>query len=140
MTSPRQPRPKPFRAVFTRDDSQDEGPRWRIRGSGVRGYSEGAAWTAAVVKALESAGIAVRRYSLGSPANVNSHHLGANFLDGYLYADTNDGIGCGRGAWVTGAKAVIFTALKLALRVPEDLPHEFGLQHATLDDLEKELR
>jgi hypothetical protein len=140
MTDSRGKRPKPFTAVFRRDDSRNEGQRWRIRGSGVRRYPEDAEWTAAVVKALESSGIEVRRFSYGSPANIDSQHLEAKYLDGRLFAETSNGIGCERGAWVTGCKAVIFTAWKLALSVPQDLRNDLGLEHATLDDLEKELR
>ena len=88
--------------------------------SGVRGFPIEAEYTSAIVDVLEANGIAVRQYSMGSPANVDSHHLEARFLDGGLTASTGKYWYGRKGAWIEGRKAVEWVARLLDLqRLPK---------------------
>lgn len=71
---------------------------------------------------LEKQGIAIRAYSLGSPANVDSFHLDAKFKDGGLTAKTGAYWHSERGAWITGETAVDWVAALLHLRARARYP------------------
>ena len=95
-------------------------PEWRIVRSGVRGRPVEAGFTAAVVEALEANGVAVRQYSMGSPANVDSFHLEAKFQDGGLSASTGNYWYGRKGAWIEGRQAVEWVAKLLNLKLPHE--------------------
>jgi hypothetical protein len=119
------PSPRTFKSVFTEERSYTNGLRqWRIKGSGVQGWPTDAPLTAEIKRFLETAGIAVRAHSMGSPANVDSYHLEAAFEDGGLYASTGTYWFGQRGAWIRGRKAVMWLAKQLGLcKIPE-IPEE----------------
>lgn len=125
-------------AVF--DTARGQGGEWRVRGSGVFGQPESCEQTAVIVTACEESGIPIERHSNGSPANANSYTLAANFLDGGLRAQTGNYMFGKRGAWVIGARAMLFVALKLQLRTQDSLLHRLNLSHVTLENLKNELR
>jgi N-formylglutamate amidohydrolase len=105
-------------------EASESGRRWRIRGSGVRGWPHHADGTAEVVEALKSVGIDVRTYSDGSPANVSSYHCEAAFESGRLTAKTGAYWYESRGAWIEGARALTFVAAITDRRVSGALLRE----------------
>ena len=125
-------------AVF--DTAKGANGRWRIRGSGVFEQPESCEQTAAIVTACEESGIQIVRPSSGSPANANSYSLEANFLDGGVQAQTGNYFFGKRGAWVIGARAMLFIALTLQLRIQDSLVRRLKLGHVSLEDLMNELR
>lgn len=114
-------------------------PCWRISGSGIHGRPEEAKWTGAITNLLESFGVVVERYCEGTPVNVDSHHLEAQFLDGGLYATTGNYWCSERGAWVFGARSALFLGLALSLRIPQRFEEDYHVL-ASLAELERELR
>ena len=112
---------------------------WRIRGSGVSQRPERAHWTGAVVTLLESHGIVVDRAGSSSFGGADSYRVSARFLDGELSAETGNYIGGSRGAFVYGARAALFIALGLELRVGKALFTKLGLAPTTFASLCEEL-
>jgi hypothetical protein len=104
-------------SFFTKDlVDQDAQPKWRIKGSGVRGFPSDADRTEAVLKILKDAGVPIREYSMSSPCNPSSYHVEAFFEDGGLRAVTGNYWYSERGAWISGEKAFEFIIQKLGLR------------------------
>lgn len=128
---------RPLTAVF--DTAKGQDGEWRVRGSGVFGPPEICKQTAAIVTACEESGVHVLRGGSGSPANASSYTLEAKFLDGGLQAETGDYWYGKRGAWVNGARAMLFVALTLQLRIQDSLFRRLGLDHVALEDLKNEL-
>jgi hypothetical protein len=112
-------RQKQFSAVFKLENQEKD--KWRITGSGVRGFPRDAPITDRIAGVLDDNGIPIREYSMGSPANMDSYHLEAKFLDGGLNASTGAYWG-EKGAWVTGTSAVKLVAELLDLKMPEVFP------------------
>lgn len=77
---------------------------------------------------------------MGSPANCDSYHLEASFLDGGLRAKTGNYWYAARGAWIRGPKAVLLVALKLGLNVTPAWRRRHGLENISLADLLAELK
>ena len=72
-----------FKATFKHDPDPYGTPhRWRVVGSGVRTIPEDSEQVREIAHLLETNGISVRRYNMGSPMNVDSSHIEARFLDG----------------------------------------------------------
>jgi hypothetical protein len=85
-------------------------------------------------------GIEVKLKSSGSPANCDSYNLEAVFLDGGFSSRTGNYWYASRGAWVNGRRAVLLIALRLGLRVRPGWLRSHGLEKATLDSLNDELK
>jgi hypothetical protein len=110
------PRKRKIYSFFTKEPTAEgEPPKWRIKGSGVRGYPDDAPKTAELIEALKKEGIEVKEYSMSSPANVSSRHAEASFLDGGLYSSTGKYWFGEKGAWITGEQAFAFVVEKLGL-------------------------
>jgi hypothetical protein len=120
-------------------EASDPAHKWRIKGSGVRGLPTDCLLTQVVVDACSDLDISVDKYSMGSPANVDSYHLEATFLDGGLYASTARYWFSPRGAWITGRKAVLLIAFQLGLKTSQAWLKEQGLENITFDTLRSEL-
>jgi hypothetical protein len=105
------PRPPSYRTFF-KEVSEN---KWRIKGSGVRGYPSDAKYTNAIIELLKNSNVIVEEYTSGSPVNVDSHHVRAIFLDGGLYASTGNYWYSERGAWITGKEAFKFIVDRLHL-------------------------
>jgi hypothetical protein len=75
---------------------------------------------------------------MGSPANVDSFHLEAKFLDGGLAGETGNYFG-ERGAWIDGPRAVLLIALQLGLKVRPNWYTAHGLRGVTLEQLRSAL-
>jgi hypothetical protein len=112
---------------------------WRIRSSGVSGPPEDAETTRAVVAFLEASGVAVTRSGSGGIGGGEMYTLRAPFLDGGLFAQTGVYFYQSKSAWITGARAAMFVALGLGLRVPRRLQTELGVSGGTLDALRAEV-
>jgi hypothetical protein len=110
-------RRRTFSSVFR--ETEPDANKWRIMGSGVQGFPVDAHLTQVVVDALESNGVEVRQYSMGSPANVSSYHLEAKFRDGGLSASTGTYWYGKRGAWIEGRDAVEWVVELLDLVHPK---------------------
>ena len=106
-----------FSSVFR--ESEPNANKWRISGSGVKGFPDNAQLTHIVVDALESNVVEVRHYSMGSAANASSYHLEAKFKDGGLSARTGTYWYGERGAWIEGRDAVEWVAELLDLVPPK---------------------
>jgi hypothetical protein len=76
-------------------------------------------------------------YDMGSPANVDSVHIRAKFLDGGLSGEWS-GWFSERGAWVDGPKAVLLIALQCGLRLRPSWYRSSGLEGVTLERLKTE--
>jgi len=61
--------------------------------------------------------------------------IDAPFLDGGLFARTGIYFNGSKSAWIAGARAAMFVALGLGLRVPPALREELGLRSCTFEDL-----
>lgn len=131
-------RDKPFSKLFHQPHNLGS-KRWRIRNSASYDLPEDAGNTKIVTTVIESLGIHVRRYSMGSPINQDSNHLSAAFLDGGLSAMTGRYFFEEKGAWIEGPKAVLLVALMLGLRVRPSWREKHSLGKLTLDDLHREL-
>jgi hypothetical protein len=129
---------KSLTSIFKLEVSEPA-PKWRIKGSGVRGWPTDCLLTQVVVDACKGLNISVDEYWMGSPANVDSYHLKATFLDGGLYASTGRYLFSPRGAWITGKKAVLIVAFQLGLKVSQAWLAEQGLENTTFDTLRSEL-
>jgi hypothetical protein len=132
---------KTFASLFPSGDrfaSKSGKPAWRIRGSGVSGPPEHAVTTRAVTTFLERSGIAVARSGVGGIGGGEIYTLEAPFLDGGVFAKTGIYFSQSKSAWVTGARAAMFVALGLGLRVSRRLQAELGLSGCTLDALRAE--
>ena len=102
-------------------ESKNVGPRWRIKRSGVRGLPTEAETTAEIVEALKEMGVPVRVHSMGSPANVDSYHIEAQFADGGLFAKTGSYWYERRGAWIEGPQAVAFVGVSCDRKISRGL-------------------
>lgn len=123
---------KSFNTIFQPDGADADGrPRFRIAGSGVHGWPNAAANTAAIIRLLEGKGIVVKQRSMGSPGNADSYHIETPFLDGGLFAKTGNYLVGTRGAWIHGERAVTSVAQQLGLRPPGSLR---GNKPAALSD------
>lgn len=105
-----------FSAIFKQ--VTPDAPKWRIVGSGVKGYPVEAEYTSAVVEALEANGVTVREYTMCSPVNIDSHHLEAKFADGGLIASTGHYWYGRKGAWLEGRETAEWVAKLLDLKLP----------------------
>ena len=104
-------------SFFTKElEEKDTHPRWRIKGSGVRGFPSDADKTKAVIKILKDVGVPIREYTMSSPCNPSSYHVEAFFEDGGLRSVTGNYWYSERGAWISGEKAFDFIVQKLGLR------------------------
>jgi hypothetical protein len=110
------PRKRKISSFFTKEPTAEgEPPKWRIKGSGVRGYPDDAPKTAEVIEALKNAGVEVKMYTMGSPVNMDSRHAKASFLDGGLYSSTGKYWFGEKEAWITGEQAFAFVMEKQGL-------------------------
>lgn len=108
-----------FESVFRPDGmSMDGSPRYRIAGSGVRRWPTDATATRSVVELLNRRGIETKQRSMGSPANADSYHVDAAFLDGGLHATTGNYWFGEKGAWIDGREAAAWVARGLGLAPP----------------------
>ena len=110
----------------------------RIRGGGVSLPCEDAEATRLVVEFLESVGIPVKRGGTSGICAADSYSLDAPFLDGGLWAETGNYIGQPKFAQVSGARAALFVALGLGLRIPAALRAKYALPEVGLDELKSE--
>lgn len=109
-------RKRKISSFFSKETTAEgEPPKWRIKGSGVRGYPDRAPKTSELIELLIKEGIEVKKYTMGSPANMDSHHAKASFLDGGLNSCTGKYWYGVKGAWISGEKAFQFVVEKLGL-------------------------
>jgi hypothetical protein len=126
-------RGKPFSAVFKAMTGIDT--YWRIKSSGVRWVPESCRQTLAVVEAMDDLGVEIKRYHSATPINPDSFRMEASFLDGGFYAMTGNYWFHPRGAYVSGAKAVLLIALHLGLKVRDAWRKKHGLECVGMDEL-----
>jgi len=125
---------QPFSHVFTQPRTAQPN-EWRVKYSGIQGVPRDSKTIHAVFAACLHLGIGVDDRSWGSAANASSYELKSTFLDGGFRSKTGNYWCERRGAWVTGARAVLLIALTLGLRIRPAWYREHGLEGATLSQL-----
>jgi len=109
-----------FSSIFKHDPAPHGTPhRWRVVGSGVRTIPEDAILVGKITSLLESNGVRIRRYGMGSPVNSNSYHIEARFLDGGIGGSAHRGFG-ERGTWIEGKRALTYVCELLRIAPPSD--------------------
>ncbi|MBS2031753.1 MAG: hypothetical protein JST54_27900 [Deltaproteobacteria bacterium] len=114
-------------------------PAWRVRGSGVNGSPLEAPNTARIAELLASSGLQVTPTCIMGMCCADQYNLDVEFLDGGLQAVTGNYLFNEKGAWVFGARAVLYVALRMGLRVPDAFRLEHGLVGVDLGELEAAL-
>ena len=126
---------QPFSRVFTQPRTAQPN-EWRIKYSGIQGVPERVGHDpcrlGCVFVPWKSRS---REQNWGSAANADSYELKSTFLDGGFRSKTGNYWCERRGAWVTGAKAVLLIALTLELRIRPAWYREHGLGDTTLAQL-----
>jgi hypothetical protein len=125
---------QPFSRVFTQPRTARPN-EWRIKYSGIQGVPEESDTIHAVWAACLHLGIEVKEQNWGSAANADSYELKSTFLDGGFRSKTGNYWCAPRGAWVTGAKAVLLIALTLELRIRPAWYRGHGLKGVSLAQL-----
>ena len=127
-------RGQPFSRVFTQPRTARPN-EWRIKYSGIQGVPEESDTIHAVWAACLYLGIKVNEQNWGSAANADSYELKSTFIDGGFRLKTGNYWCAPRGAWVTGAKAILLIALTLELRIRPAWYRRHGLEGTTLAQL-----